>query len=386
MSKKWKQALAVLLAVCTSISLCLSSYASSGKKDTNTNKSNTNNSQYTTYSLQDMRAMAMNALLSDFIMDADNGTWENVEIVKETPLYDVGGKLISYCFDLKCEQQGSYIIVSATSENYPIMQFAAHATSQYLEIDNPVDSVYIGPGQYYIEGDEKNSIINLISGETIELENVDVETSYSNEVVEDFDEIAQLYISGDILNQPVPHASDTSYTLYGVPNYSGTIGCAPSAMAMILAYHYSGFTSLNLIRELARNMGTDTTTGRTKDTSIVSGAKKTLKAHNKSYTSIAYAAQNKYGIFPGPNYNTFDAYKSEILANRPVFIVTDGAKYTTNGYPDGFGDHALVGMGYECGALTNYVIVYTTVQKDGSVKVPLNSTSLGNYAWCYVVP
>ena len=131
MSKKWKQVLAVLLAVCTSISLCLSSYASSGKKDTNTNKSNTNNSQYTTYSLQDMRAMAMNALLSDFIMEADDGAWDGVEIVKETPLYDVSGKLISYCFDLKCKQQDSYIIVSATSKNYPIMQFAAHSSSQY---------------------------------------------------------------------------------------------------------------------------------------------------------------------------------------------------------------------------------------------------------------
>lgn len=384
MSKRWKRIISVLLAVCATISLCLSSYASPGK-----NEPNKSGSQYTTYSLQDMRTIAMNALLSDFIMEAYNGTWDGVEIVKETPLHDTEGNLTSYCFDLRCEQQNSYMIVSATSKNYPVMQFAAHASSQYLDADSSTESVYVGPGQYLAKSDTDDSFVDLSTGQVIEVDGTEAVTAHLDEATEDFNDIAQLYISGDILNQPMPIAEEVTYKrLTGVPEYDWYLGCVPTAMAMILAYHYSGFTEKSLIKELAENMGTDTCDGNTKYNKVADGTKAVLSNHNKFYTSIGFASTwSPTGtILYGGLHNTFDAYRDEILANRPVFIAMAGAKGVSPYFKDGFGDHALTGVGYNCQRTTTYVIVHTTILTDHAVSVPLDSTNLGSYAWCFVVP
>lgn len=381
MNEKWKRIISVLLAVCIAVSLSLFAYASSSE-----NGPDGNDVQYTEYSLQDMREMALNALVSDFPMEADAGTWEDVEILKETPLYDIEGKLASYCFDLKCQEQNSYIVISATSKNYPIMQFASHASSQYLEIDDSINSIYIGPGQYYIEDGEGNSVVDLVSGETVEIEDIGATTNYRNEVVEDFSDIAQLYISGDILKQPMSFAGEVTYKkLTGVPEYEWHLSCAPTAMAMILAYHYSGFTEESLIEELAKNM--ETKSPSTPADKVPKGTTKTLSAHNKSYTSVGYASTGLFGIINwGGSNNTFDDYRDEILANRPVFIAMVGAEGTSPAYENGFGDHAVTGVGFNSTSTVTYVIVHTTAKSDHAVSVPLNSTSLGKYAWCFVVP
>ena len=54
----------------------------------------------TSYSVQEMKSIAINALTMDFEFEADSGSWENVQIVKETPIYDLTGNLSAYCFDL----------------------------------------------------------------------------------------------------------------------------------------------------------------------------------------------------------------------------------------------------------------------------------------------
>ena len=261
-----------------------------------------------------------------------------------------------------------------------------HIHPHSINIDRSVSCIYNGPGQNYIEDNENNSVTDLSSGEMIKINDVDVVDAYNAEIVEDFADIAQLYISGEILSQPIPLTDEPAYKqLKNVPLYNWEKGCVPTAMAMIVAYHYSGFTEKELIAELAKNMGT--AFGSTFYYKVPQGTKKTLSGHNKKYTSINFAStnsENKPNF--GPSYNTFDAYQNEILAGRPVFIAMVGAEYPTTCYPDGFHDHSLTGIGYNRRATMSYVIVYTTMKDDEDVTVPVRGNNLGSYAWCYVIP
>ena len=345
--------------------------------------------EYVTYSTQEMRSIALTALTADFAMEADAGSWEDVVIVKETPLYNFAGELISYCFDLKCGDQNAYIIISATSKNYPVRQFASHATSSYLNVNDKTKSVYAGPGEYFIEHQQDDVYQNIVTGEIRE-EKVEESTSVlvaTDEVAEDFDSIAQLYISGQIGKQTKTKAlrATTYRNITGVPLYSWKVGCAPTAMGMIIAYHYSGFEETALINKLGKEMNT-TSSGSTLWANVASGTRKNLTDNGKSYTSIAFRSTILGFPQQGPSYNTFEDYQDEIMANRPVFIAMNGATHSTTAYPSGFGDHAVTGVGFNIASQTTYIIMHTTSKSDGDVSVPLNTTDMGSYAWCFVIP
>jgi hypothetical protein len=338
-----------------------------------------------------MRLIALNALKLDFYMEADCGSWDEVIIVKETPLFDIDGNITSYCFDLRCDKQTSYIIISANSSSYPVKQFAAHATSAYLEADNNNNLMYYGPGQYYQVDANKNSVLDITTGKASSIDdfNTSISRGSSDTVTkQDYFHIAQKYISGEESNQPVIAADTTYKNLSDVPNYGWYKGCVPTAMAMILDYHYDSlFSSSNaLIEKLASNMNT-TAAGSTNWNKVASGTKAALSFCNRTYTSMGFASANILG-YPnkGSSYNTFSDFKDEIMAGRPVFIAMNDAQHTTGGYSNGFQDHAVTGVGFNVASSTNYVIVHTTYVADGDVQVPVNSTAMGDYAWFFFVP
>lgn len=373
----------ILLMVCvciTMLALLGSVYASSPES--------VQSAQEEMYSLEEMRTMAMNALNSDFYMEADNGTWEDVVIVKETPLYDLNNTLTSYCFDLRCGEQKAYIVISANSTHYPVRQFSNHATSAYMNMGDKDTLVYCGPGEYYQLEDE--SVRNILTSETVSISDIEISpVTVANDFNEyDYRETAALYISGDILNQPTAQADPTYKKLSSFPNYGWYKGCAPTSMAMILDYHYSNLYAdeEKLIEALASNMGTSST-GFTYWNKVASGTTKTLNTCDRSYTSVGYVSTNILG-FPinGSSTNTFSDYMDEILAGRPVFISMNGAEFKSDNYTKGFGDHAIAGFGYNKASTTNYVIVHTTSVDDRDTQVPVNATDMGDYAWLFVVP
>lgn len=341
------------------------------------------------YSLEEMRAMAMNALNSDFYMEADNGSWENVVIVKETPLYDLSNTLTSYCFDLQCGEQTAYIVISANSTHYPVRQFSNHATSAYMNASDEDTLMYCGPGQYYqVKEDER--IYNILTSESIPVSDVKISPAASVSENEEYDyrSIAELYISGDILNQPAAQGDPTHKKLSSFPNYKWYKGCAPTAMAMILDYHYSNLydNEKELIEALAKNMGTSST-GFTYWNKVPSATKMTLNTCGRSYTSIGFASANIFGApNTGSSKNTFADYMDEILAGRPVFISMNNAEFKSANDKNGFGDHAVAGFGYCKTSTTNYAIVHTTSVDDDDTYVPVNATDMGDYAWLFVVP
>ena len=285
-----KKRIAILLVCC--IAIVFGSTVSAASLD------NSQNEEIEIYTIEEMRTIALNALDSDFYMEADNESWDEVVIVKETPLYDLNNNLTSYCFDLVCGQQTAYIVISADSSRYPVRQFSNHATSAYLNVDTEEKMIYNGPGQYYQIGEQGESISNIITGEIAEMADVATisTTEVAEDVVENYKDIADLYITGSILNQPVVLANPTYRNLTEVPIYQWDKGCAPTSMAMILDYQYSGLYSNEeeLIEALADYMGTSST-GVTNYPNIVSGTKNTLYACNRSFTSIGYASANIFG-------------------------------------------------------------------------------------------
>ena len=345
----------------------------------------------TSYSVQEMKSIAINALTMDFEFEADSGSWENVQIVKETPIYDLTGNLSAYCFDLKCDNQTAYIIIGADNSTYPIRQFCPHATSPYLNTDNDYPALYLGPGQYYLIKEDENVIEDIYSDNSVNLSDV-VENSLlcqpqTVQPQKDYSQAANSYISGI----PLVSASqlDSSYprneNLEDVPLFQWRKGCVPTSMAMIFDYHFNEWSSSNeLIDELADNMGT--VGGHTLWASGITGAKSTLYFHEIDYTSLGFVESIRNEPFTGPSVNTLDDYKDEIMNDRPVFIAMENATATSPNYPDGFGDHATVGVGFSTSSLGNpYLIMHTTSVDDGDAYVPYDD-DLGDYAWCFVVP
>lgn len=347
------------------------------------------------YTLDEMRTIALNALHMDFEAASDNGSWDNTQITKETPIYDLDNTLSSYCFDLKCEQQTAYIIISSDNRSYPIKQFCNHAVSPYFDIEDAhLHAAYFGPGAYYSIEPENDTIENLVTGETIEfneaINNFNDVFDKTNQPSNNYNDITNQYISGAFLEKQHTNVANSTYptskNLTSVPNYQWYKGCAPTSMAMILRYHYNGLCSSSnaLIDELADNMGT--LYGYTSWNSVKGGTSSTLYYYDKNYTSLGFAKTLLGEPLTGSSYNTLNAYKDEIIAGRPVFIAMMGAKATTGGYPSGFGDHATVGVGYSTGTEVCYIIMHTTQTSDGDTYVPLSDESMGKYAWFYVVP
>lgn len=363
--------------------------------------------QVADYTLPQMRQIAINALSMDFSMEADDGSWDDVIIIQETPLYDLYGDFIGYCFDLSCGEQRAYIIVSAQSSVYPIIQFAPHAASPYIRYGVTYSTgsnacIYVAPGQYYIESTE-DTLLNLTSFETVKY---DIASSVELTRVEsgtaaEYNDIFAYYLSGSTpginqLNQSnyLPHVNLTS-----VPNLQWTRGCSPTAMAMIIEYHYADHFDVpgESIDGLANYMGTsdipiDGIEGWTDLSSVPVGARNYLNYLNLPYSFLDYAAKNLLG-YPQTGYenNPFSALQEEINNNRPVFICMNNANVSTpEGWPEEqgkkFTDHSVTAVGYNSTNLAYYVIIHTTHVPDGDVYVSLSPDVMGDYAFCYVRP
>lgn len=330
--------------------------------------------------LPELRIIAINAL-KDF---PESESWNDVTILKETPLENPNGEVFAYCFDLKNDatSENAYIILSVNRNDFPVIQFAPNALSAYYNMSSDHDAVYLGAGAYYYE----------TSSNFVSLNNPDVQIdkqllraqetsskSTNDSARSNYSSIRSSYLSTERTVYPRYVCN-----LTGVPNYQWYLGCVPTSLAMVLHYHYPNINTnhTTTISDLADRMLT--TNGWTNYALMHSAVIGLLSSHDLSYHKAEFDTTNALGTPRyGATYNTLVEYKTELDSGYPVVIAMIDAPGTTDAYSNGFGDHAIVGVGYSFSGTFDYIIAHTTAQSDGDVYLTPNSSVLGDYAWFY---
>ncbi|MCL1807838.1 MAG: hypothetical protein FWG31_09070 [Oscillospiraceae bacterium] len=346
---------------------------------------------------EDIRAVAVNAP-SHFNETAE---WQNIKIVKETPLYDLEGTLIAYCMDLQNADTGenAYIIINNDRTDFPILQYAPTAVSPYFNVKGT--ALYLAAGLYGI--DSGVAIKDLSTGETINKKDImrqeaDTmndsisEAERENKQRIDYSGAWELYTSGVSANNTLMRNTPVTVILNNVPNWQWYVGCSPTAIGMQLAAIYpnlsSSFSANLVIGLLSTYMGT-ASDGSTPWANHGSGAQRFLFNNGFGTPSFCdWHSKNANGI---PNFgaahNSYSTYIGEINAGRAVSIVSLDCTISTATYQSGWRSHMVTGIGYSyvTGLPWQYVIVHTTSVRDGQVYLFLDHHT-SQYAWFIVRP
>lgn len=345
-----------------------------------------NSEKATNSTISEVRAIAVHAP-SRFEPTSD---WlsEDVLITKETPLYDINDTLCAYCLDLENQTTGetAYILISTGSTDFPIIGYAPQGVSPYFEIPATETAVFLSVGNYYVDdGDVYTSVIDGTELQKSTLSVSTAETTTFSQTTEDYSDIRQMYATGTFPSS-VSRAGTSSRNLTGVPNWQWTLGCAPTAMGMIVSYQYGG-TQSEIINDLSYYMGT-TSSGSTSRTNIMIGTSDYLAMQNIVPTTCAWNSINLLG-YPnfGASYNPKSVYKAQIDAGNPVYVSCNDSTMTSTGYPTGFENHGMTGVGYMFSTVDgDYIIVHTTATIDGDFYASLDSSTFSEYAWGILEP
>ncbi|WP_135605144.1 C39 family peptidase [Methanococcoides sp. NM1] len=322
--------------------------------------------------------------------------WQEATVEQSEVYYDLDGKKSAYAFNvIENGQYAGYILVSATKDNYPILEFSKGKTPNAIaELTTRSETMakeranknklsigkarplYLGATFYYKE----YPLIDA-HGKTVDSVVVDL-TAPS---IVDFTEL-QMEIpigEGDLLQQQqmkkeeasvqwdaleermLMESTTTESTLsgslgyiYDVPNYLWHVGCSPTAAAMVLGYwDIHGYPNIllssdekPLIEELAAAMETSDwprPDGGTWPWDIDNGIETVCKNHGYSN----FDASNDY-------YVSWNEVKTEVDGNRP-FVINMLQGGTGSGYSQPYGDHRVTCIGYSDGT-EDYVFIHDT--------------------------
>jgi hypothetical protein len=300
--------------------------------------------------------------------------WQKGDVEFSTTYYDLEGAPSAYSFDILVNgQRFGYILISATRNNYPILEFSkgftpdkypalmmcssdlANSFAEKLEL-KPGDAklLYLGATFYYAEfpltdceGIKQDSvIIDLTTPSVIDEfptkipvtdEFMRQQQTKQNEIKALWDALDdQMRASGP--TTVAESATGTSGYVNGVPTYLWQRGCSPTASAMVLGYWDShGYPNFPeeapLIQELAIAMGT-TTEGSTWPWDIDDGIDEVCANHGYSSMDSSDDA-----------WMTFDEVKSGVDAQRP-FVLSMWSGGTPVGGDRPYGDHSVAAAGY----------------------------------------
>ncbi len=312
--------------------------------------------------------------------------WNGASAEHVITYYDFNGDITAYAFDvIKNNEYQGYILISATKDNYPILEFSKgklpqmisekekvannlvtkYATRKSLTVDIAESIPVYGGATFYYTGYKANDITNKTDKQIF----VDLVT----QKVTDFSDIKHSEMKLDsakslkmqdiqtswidlesrmnkntVLESPVVRTSSIGY-IYEVPyELANVAGCAPAAGAMVLGYWdghgYSSFPSGNtLINDLADAMGT-------------SGGSTTVSMVDDGIEEVC--DDNGYSNFNAVNDdNVFmSETMTEIDASRPfVLNMQDGG--IGSGRTSPYGNHAVTCIGYSEGT-TDYLFLH----------------------------
>jgi hypothetical protein len=317
-------------------------------------------------------------------LSPDFSPWNEATVTRSTTYYDLQDRKTAYAFNVNVYgDYAGYIIVSATKENYPVLELSRgklpnEMPEMKVKSDGVADTfagekelvsasskpIYLG-GTYFYEKyeltdsngqkqmdiyvDQKSDRIADISNITsaISLTNVRVaSTQYQQqkdaEIAKQWNlQISALDQGNSTINQAVTSAQGTVY-ISGVPNYAWYLGCSPTAAGMVLGYWKNhGYSNLpsgqTLISELATAMGTSSTwptNGGTWPWNINSGIMTVCSNHG-------YSNFNSYSYVEDP----WSTVTSEINAQRP-FVLSMYHGGTATDTTTAYGDHSVACVGY----------------------------------------
>ena len=320
----------------------------------------------------------------------DFSEWQDATAQSSIVFHDLDGNVNAYTFDV-VDDKGTlgYIIVSATRDNYPILEFskgdipkapsdpmklADTEISKGNSISKDPEYVYLGATFYYAKYHfaDKNTqsnegmVVDLTDQCIINQQDLSGKTSPETEKWEKVqkDEASRLWISVDedlAVTDSYALSSTRSRSGYvsGVPYYlrgTGTHGCCPTAAGMLLAFWRNhGFSNLplgssgyDLIDELAVEMGTDSS-GNTAKINVVDGIKDVFDNHGYDSSDVSVTGDYLWV--------SWEECTDEIDDGRPFMLGLFHGGTPQYGTQD-YGDHAVTGVGYRTISEENYVTVH----------------------------
>lgn len=348
----------------------------------------------------------------------DLSEWKDATVKQSTVYYDLDGKKSAYSFNvIKNNQQVGYILISATKDNSPVLEFSkgkktdeitelkTRSKSLVQERANKIKSestdkkeltigemkpLYLGPTFYYAEytltdtkGKAKEKVIVDLPSSTIVNFN---ETTVSvpagekdyfhnstylkqqQEVRKQKANTQWSTLENEMTGSSSYSISSSSGYISGVPNYPWRDGCSPTSAGMVLGYWrskgYSGLPTGNtLIDRLATAMGTQWPgNGATWPWNIPSGV--TTVCRNYGYSH--FTATNYFSL-------TWSDVVAEVNAKYP-FVLNMHASTT-------YGEHSVAAIGYYYNGREQVIIHDTWSSSD--VYIAYGSWVAAMATWIY---
>ncbi|WP_139355011.1 C39 family peptidase, partial [Clostridium acetobutylicum] len=309
--------------------------------------------------------------------------WDDIDIYNIKNLYDINNKLVAYSIDIKNNKNGllGYEILSAISEDDPVLEFSKTKCSPYNKVENGYKCIYEGALNYYYQN--KTTIYNIQNKTTLNekeiilLRKADKNKEYKS------DKTNKVLKSNNLVSSFRNKSQDTTNgkvqkILENVPDELWYRGCTPTAVAMVLEYDFYNDTPefQPLTDDLANAFGTNSDGFTTIDDHICDSIKSVMKKYGVNNIWCQLDGQGK-------DNSTYEEYVNEINNNHPVVVNLYGSKETSYGYPDGFKDHSCAGIGYEYTDNEKFIVIHDDALDD-SVYCDFNSSDLGINQWLYI--
>ena len=325
---------------------------------------------------------------------ADYPEWQEATVELSTVYYDLDGKKSAYAFDIiENGQYAGYILISATRDNYPILEFSKGRTPNTITelttrsetlaqeranerglIAGKAKPLYLGATFYYAEyplidakGEVADSVVvdltvpvivdfkKLQVGIPIDekelLRQQQMKKQEANALWDAIEEKVRVGVTAAPKN---PASSRGSGRISDVPKYEWHRGCSPTAAGMVLGYWdshgYPNFPVGNpLIDELADAMGTWDWPihGFTWPLDIDNGIEEVCENHG-------------YSNFDASNdlWMSWSEIKDEVDADRP-FVISMLRGGTGSGHSQPYGEHSVTCVGYD-DYDEDYVVIHDT--------------------------
>jgi hypothetical protein len=322
--------------------------------------------------------------------------WQEATVEQSTVYHDLDGEKSAYAFDvIENGQYAGYILVSATRDNYPILEFSEGRTPNAItELTTRSETLaqeranergltageakplYLGATFYYAEYpliDDKGEIVDSVVVDLTVPVIVDLGESRVEIPIDEKDLLEEQQMkrqeanalwdaledkmrATDTATPESPASSRESGYIYDVPNYPWQCGCSPTAAGMVLGYWdiygYPDFPDDEtiLIDELAVAMHTGVwprVPGQTLPWEIDDGIEEVCANHGY----YNFDATHELWL-------TWGKLKDEVDANRP-FVLNMLHGGTGSGHSQPYGDHSVTGLGYsDCDE--DYVFIHDT--------------------------
>jgi hypothetical protein len=345
----------------------------------------TNNKKSTTLSIEDGEEIALFYTIELSNTISELADWNGASVEHEITYYDFDGDITAYAFDvIKNDEYRGYILISATKDNYPILEFSKgklpqmisekedlanglaikYATVNSLTVDTDESMPVYGGATFYYTGykandkmdkTDKQILVDVVTQEVIDLSDIkhsekkldSAKSLKIQNIQASWADLESRMDENTVSDSSAVSISSLGY-IYGVPyELANVAGCTPAAGAMVLGYWdthgYASFPSGGtLISELANAMGT-VNYGTDYD-DIDDGIKEVCRDYDYN--------------FDVQNDGSFDIHDvaDEIDDGNPFVLSMNGGG-VGSGYTGSYGTHSVTCIGYS-NSVTDYLLLH----------------------------